>query len=183
MSRFSGKCDCYDSLIAINQYTEEELINNVTIYVGDNVNPLKITRKEDLIPYYPYIISTACFNNKERKSIIHLSSESYVDIEERELLKWNLESVLKYYRKCKRKKIEFDEDDFFSTYGFCADINTMKKLIKRVKENGKKATFEGLHLQHKDYYRQQLVDEMIVNGLNPADYGYERLTNIESNKR
>ena len=47
-------------------------------------------------------------------------------------------------------------------------------LTERVAENGLKTNIDGIHLPGKDYYRQQLVDEMIKHGLNPADWGYER---------
>ena len=48
------------------------------------------------------------------------------------------------------------------------------ELANRVKINGKKASTDGLHLSIYDFYRKELVEEMVKNGLNPADYGYER---------
>lgn len=159
----------------MNQYTLEELQNNVKIYVGDNEKPLKIEKLSDLIPYYPYIISSAYYNNTERKSVICLSSESFVDKEERKLLEFDLKQVLKIYNRCKRKKTEFNVEDVVEK--FCwSDFNkdTITELANRVKENGKKATIVGLHLSMHEHYRQILVNEMLKNGLNITDYGYER---------
>lgn len=39
---------------------------------------------------------------------------------------------------------------------------------------GKKASTNGLHLSIYDFYRKELAEEMVKNGLNPADYGYEQ---------
>ena len=48
------------------------------------------------------------------------------------------------------------------------------ELARRVKENGVKASIDGLHLMIQELYRQELVDEMINNGLDPVNYGYGR---------
>lgn len=174
MSRFSGKCDFADSL-EIHEYTLEELQNNVIIYIGHNTEPLHIESMSDLIPYYPHIIGLGCYNNIERKSEIHLSSESFVDFEERNILEFYLKGLLRIYNRCKRKKIEFNVEDAIKELCW-SDWNKpqITELANRVKEKGKKATIDGIHLTMHEYYRQELVDEMLKNGLNPADYGYER---------
>ena len=180
MSRWSGKCDCFDSLIEIHKYTEEELKNNVKIYIGNNTEPLHIEKMSDLIPYYPYLIAIACYDNVERKSVIRLSSESFVDREERECLEWRLKDLIRIYNRCKRKKIEFDVEDAVKQITWNGwNEEPHRELANRVKENGKKATINGIHLKMHERYRKELVDEMLKNGLNPADYGYERFINEE----
>lgn len=180
MSCYSGKADCYDSLIAIHQYTLEELQNNVQIYIGNNPEPLKIEKMSDLIPYYPYLICVAGYDNKERKATIHLTSESFVDYEERERLELYLKELLRIYNRCKRKKIEFNVDEAVKEVCF-GDYSKeqITELANRVKEHGKKATIDGIHLKMHEYYRQRLVDEMIENGLNPSDFDYGRFVNKE----
>ena len=174
ISRYSGKCDLKDSL-EIHNYTLEELQNNVKIYVGNNTEPLHIEKMADLIPYYPYIVGSACFNNTDRKSVIHLSSESFVDREERECLEWRLKHLLRIYNRCKRKKIAFDVEEAVKEVTWNGwNEEPHRELANRVKEYGKKATIDGIHLRMYEYYRKELSDEMIKNGLNPADYGYER---------
>lgn len=175
MSIYSGKCDFYDSCVMIHKYTLEELQNNVKIYVGDSSEPLHIEKMSDLIPYYPYIIGIASYDNKERKSVIHLSSESFVDREERECLEWRLEHLIKIYNRCKRKKIEFDVDRAVKEITW-NDWNgdAYRELARRVKDLGKKATVDGIHLRMHEIYRQELVKELIRNGVNPADVGYKR---------
>jgi lysyl-tRNA synthetase class I len=174
ISRYSGKCDWCDSL-EIHNYTLEELQNNVKIYIGNNQEPLHISKMSDMIPYYPYLISIACFNNAERKSIIHLSSESFVDREEKECLEFMLGYLLRIYNRCKRKKIEFNVDEALREIVWNGwNEEAYRELANRVKENGKKATIDGIHLRMHEIYRRELASEMIKNGLNPNDYGYGR---------
>ena len=176
MSEYSGKCDLYDTL-SIHKYTEDELKNNVVIYIGDSKIPLQIKSYKSLIPYYPHIVSTGSFNNKERKALIHLTSKSWVDIEEEKSLNLYLSQILKVYNRCKRKKIHFDTNVVRKELGFLFDRedNVVDILVDRVIKYGKKANIDGLHLSFKDqYYRQILVNEMLKNDIDPCDYGYER---------
>lgn len=165
----------------ISNYTLEELQNNVKIYVGyDNPEPLHIEKMEDLIPFYPHIIGSASYNNVERKAIIHLSSESWVDYEERDSLEFKLKKLLTIYNRCKRKKIEFNVDEAVKEVTWNGwNEEPYRELANRVKENGKKATIDGIHLKMHEHYRKELVEEMFRNNLNPADYGYGRFVNKE----
>ena len=162
-------------VLEIHNYTLEELQNDVIIYVGASTEPLHIEKMSDLIPFYPYIISSSYHNNKERKAVIHLTSESYVDREEREILEFRLKYLLRIYNRCKRNKIEFNVEeavDKITWNGWNEDIH--RELANRVKLYGKKATVDGIHLKMHEIYRRELAEEMIRNGLNPADYGLER---------
>lgn len=174
ISKFSGKCDFYDSIVMINKYTIEELQNNVCIYVGKNPEPLHIEKMSDLIVYYPYLVGAAFYDNENRKAVIHLTSESFVDREERECLEFRLKELLKIYNRCKRKKIEFNVDEAVKEVtwnGWNAEAYT--KLAERVKEHGKKATVDGIHLKMHNYYRRELAAEMRRNDMNPEEYGLE----------
>ena len=106
MSKYSGKCDLYDSLIMIKDIKD---YSKVKIYAYNNdIVPLRIDFERDAMPFYPYL--TIMMNgDKDGNTIIHLSSESYVDTDENEHLSWYLEDIKKYWRKCKRKKIEFND--------------------------------------------------------------------------
>lgn len=172
MSRYSGKCDWKDT-IDIHEYTLDDLQNRVKVYVGDSKKPLYIEKMSDMIVYYPYIVSSACFSKEN--STVFLSSESYVDREERDLLKSYMEMIIKIYNRCRRKKTEFIVDDVVNQVCW-HDWNTqaITELVKRVKENGKKASIDGVHLVMHEYYRQELVNEMVKNDVNLADVGYER---------
>ena len=175
MSRYSGKCDVYDSLVMIHEYTDEELRTKVTIFKNDMNSPLLIKSRKDLIPYYAHIISSSCHNNVDRKATIFISSESWVDSEERSSLEWHLKYFLKIYNRCKRKKIEFDvEEALKEVIWHSWNEAPYRELAMRVKEHGKKATVDGIHLRIHEIYRKELAEEMIRNGLNPADYGLER---------
>jgi hypothetical protein len=176
MSKYSGRCDAFDSLVMLHKYTDEELKNNVNIYIGNIRTPLKIESQKDLIPYYAHIVSSAGFDNAERKATVFLTSKSWVDMEEQENLQWRLNSLLRMYNRCKRKKIEFNVDEAVKEITWNGwNEEPHRELAKRVKEYGKKATIDGIHLKMHERYRQELVDTMIENGLDPIFYGdYKR---------
>ena len=73
-----------------------------------------------------------------------------------------MQQILRIQRRCKRKKVEFNVDEVFEEvcypFYFHEEIKT---LIERVKKHGKKATYDGIHLSSKNYYRDKLVEEMI----------------------
>lgn len=160
MSMFSGKCDLYDH---IEIYGLENTLKS-KIYVGwDSDKPLDIKEERDLVPYYPFVISMGAFNNGV--GTIHLMSKSWVNYEEEDTLKFYLEQILKIYRRCKRKKIEFNVDEVWEEVSnIFWKRDEIRELIERVKEHGKKATYDGIHLSSKNYYREQLIKEMIKFG-------------------
>lgn len=106
---------------------------------------------------------------------VYITRESFVDREERENLEFRLKELLRIYNRCKRKKIKFDIDEAVEeiVWNGCNE-EAYKELAKRVAKSGKRATVDGIHLKMHERYRQELVNEMIKNCLNPADYGYER---------
>lgn len=175
MSRFSGKCDFYDCVASF--YTFEEIQNKVKIFVGKSDKPLKIEKMTDLIPYYPYLISLGAYDIVDRTDTVHLTSKSYIDLREQDSLDFILKQILRYYNSCKRKKIIFSVDGAVKKVFAISDKDrdtVATELANRVKINGKKASTDGLHLSIYDFYRKELAEEMVENGLNPADYGYER---------
>lgn len=160
MSRFSGKCDLYDHI----EICGLENTLKSKIYLGwDSDEPLDIKEERDLVPYYPFVISMGAYENGV--GTIHLMSKSWVDYEEESVLEWYLQQILKIQRRCKRKKIEFNIDEVFKEVCYpCYFHEEIRELIERVKECGKKATYDGIHLSSKNYYRNQLVEEMIKFG-------------------
>lgn len=175
MSRFSGKCDFYDCVASF--YTFEEIQNKVKIFVGKSDKPLKIEKMTDLIPYYPYLISLGAYDIVDRTATVHLTSKSYIDLREQDSLDFILKQILRYYNSCKRKKIIFSVDDAVKKVFAISDKDrdtVATELANRIKINGKKASTDGLRLSIYDFYRKELAEEMVKNGLNPADYGYER---------
>lgn len=54
MSKFSGRYDFYDYLHA-HKFTDEDIKNNLYIYIGKTKTPLEINNKKDLIQYYAYV--------------------------------------------------------------------------------------------------------------------------------
>lgn len=184
ISKYSGRFDVFDELVLIQGYTEEELKNNVKIYISNNSTPLKIESYKDVIPYYPYTIAILCCDNKERESTMYISSESFVDRDEREILEIYLKQILEIYNSCKTKEIEFDvekavEKVCFQDYDKCE----IRKLANRVKENGNKTNINDIHLAMHERHRKILVNEMLINNMNPVDYGdYKRFVEKQEDK-
>lgn len=209
MSRWSGKADFADSLWMSAENEEEAFakFNGTKLYIyqplPDDVDFVKALKDgvnipetyykkveyhsiKDLIPLYPHLISMAYYNKSQDggSSIVILSPDSHVDREEQELLEFYLKNLIKVYNRCKRKKIEFDiKEAVRETCWLGHNRNPITKLAYRVKEKGRKASIEGIHLSMQEYYRKQLADEMLKHGIDPCKYGYERfIKNKEVNK-
>ena len=127
--------------------------------------------------WFLWLFSLGAYDNVDRKATVHLTSKSYIDLRERDSLDFVLKQILRYYNSFKLKKIDFSVDGAVKKVFAISDKDrdtVATELANRVKINGKKASTDGLHLSIYDFYRKELVEEMIKNGLNPADYGYER---------
>lgn len=181
MSMFSGKCDCYDGMVAIGceGSTEETLKKNVEkylaktdIYIGFNNYKLKIKADiktyKDLVPCFPKLEIIRCSNNE--KNVIVLSEYSFAEKENEKIWKTNLDILLRYYRKCKRKKIPFDKDEALKILcGMTYEVDEHIKLIDRVMEHGEKATVDGLSTIMVEHYRKYLYEECLDAGYDEAD--------------
>lgn len=102
MGRFTGKSD-FDDWCNMH-YTPETIIEKAVIYLGDA--EIKKDKPEDLIPYYTHLIGSlsAC----PEKQTIFLSSQSWINSEERERIAIMLYGMIKAARKAKKEKAAFD---------------------------------------------------------------------------
>ena len=192
MSNVSGKYDFKDHLW-MSAETEQEAFNKFNgtkLYIiqplpsyftfedadGSNTNipetyyeKVEYSSIKDLIPLYPHLIAFST------GSTVCLSLESFVDREERETLEYMLKNILRIYNRYKRKKVEFDVEEALKVLVWDGwNEEAYRELAYRVKESGKKAAIDNIHLRMHEYYRRELVNELINNGLNPSDYGYGR---------
>ena len=193
MSKFCGKADFYDSLYISTESEEDAFnkFNGTKLYIRQPLpndfnfedalkNKINIPETyykkveyssiKDLIPLYPHLISFSCGD------VVCLSLKSWVDIEERDILEWRLKHFLRVYNRCKRKKIEFNVEEALKEVVWNGyNEEPYRELANRVKEKGKKANINGIHLKIHERYRKDLVEEMLKHGLNPIEYGdYER---------
>lgn len=160
ISVYSGKCDFYDSC---SIHGADEIIKKYNIYAYDNeVIPLKIETEKDLVPYYPYLVRMMS-GGSENGGCIYLSKESFVDSEEQECLRWRLDDLKMYWRRCKRKKVPFDrrEAERLAVGWRGYPENFELELVNRVEKDGEKATLDGIHTPMHESYRQELYDEMV----------------------
>lgn len=102
MGRFTGKSDFEDWCEMHNR--PEDIIANAKVYINDA--KVDIKTPEDLIPFYTHL--TACIASSEGKQTIHLSMESFIDMEEKELLEWRIVELIKVARKAKKYKVPFN---------------------------------------------------------------------------
>lgn len=86
MSRFSGKCDFADT---ISIYGIDFIIKNCKVF--QNQKELKLN-KHSIIKYFPYLVSSMGMN-KNSGGTINLTSESYIDSQNKERIKWYLEDL------------------------------------------------------------------------------------------
>lgn len=164
MSKFSGKCDFGDSVLMFS--SPEEMIKK-EIYINDHL--LKFENVDDLIPYYPYLVSSSSSN------VYHLCSKSFVDEEETEFIGYIIRDAIKLYKRAKLKKIDFTlEFCLKSGFSLSSDILIWWKVVEALKEHPVIATypikefgviewirdkyFADIHTTRATWYREQLLD-------------------------
>ena len=90
MSRYSGKCDFYDHLTILADYSQhfEDIWNVLQKCIVRDIhnNVLHFDKLSDAVPYFPYIIVIGAVEKKEDgpHSTVTLSEESYVDMRRKE---------------------------------------------------------------------------------------------------
>lgn len=180
ISKFSGKCDFCDTISMLGERDGvRNFIENSLIYIGASETPLSVSSEKDLIQYYPYIIVAMYSDNVLGKHIIRLSSESYVDREERSYLEYVVKWLNRIRNRCMRKHITFDiESAVEEVIWNRRDAEQTYELVNRVSNKGKRASIEGIHMSIYEHYRKDLADEMIKEGVDPARYGYERFMEV-----
>lgn len=165
MSIYSGKCDVADWF----EDYDDEMIRKSNFYISGHIVPLRIDNHHDLSPYYPYLIAVGGRDSSGHSSIL-LSEESFVDSEEREMLGWKLCDIQKYYRKCKRKRINYNIDEATSQGCLFCSWDNIRRIAEIVGERGEKVTVEDLISEYKirhpmsELYRKKLFERMIELG-------------------
>ena len=160
MSLYSGKCDFCD----IVEIHNVDNILKSNVYIGWNIIPLRFETEKDLIPYYPYLVASNATTNGVEE--IRLTSESYVDRQERENLELYTKECQKYVNKCKRKK-EFCDISHFDKENDYGYNEIYQEIISRLLmvgfEKDFKFTLDGIYLSSAERYRKELYKEMINN--------------------
>lgn len=151
----------------------EEYLQNSKFYIttpDGKEHRIVINNQKDLCRYYPHLVHMMHCSNGE--SVVHLSSISFIDREEEEMISWIKRDLVKYYNKCKRNKIHYDPDEALEKVIWGKVTEYERILAQRVGEKGEKASIVGLHRSIHDYYRERWFEEMIRQGYteNEADY-------------
>lgn len=168
MSIYSGKCDFYDVFVAIRCNGDEEKIKEklksleLYVYGGDGRgHRVKSETIKDIAKYFPYLDSIRVSNGE--KQVIILSSDSFIDQEEEETKNWKGNYILKYWRKCKRKKIPFTVQGCKDALWFSDDEN-FTEMIRRVEKDGDKADFSDIHFSLWEWNRRRWFEVMVELG-------------------
>ena len=182
----SGRADFED--VCTMHHSPEEILSKYEIYASINdIIPLKIQTEKDLVAYYPYLVSTMS-SNKEEGGVIRLSQKSYINMEEEESLTYKLNNLIKYYKKCKRKKMPFNKNEALKKINYAGDYPQQYEidLVNRVAEFGTKATIEDIHDSWHDKMRKEWFEVMVENGWDESIayrwiFGWKRW--LEHNKK
>ena len=169
MSRFCGKCDFYDGFVAIRCDCDEEKVaeelKKLKLYVhgkdGRN-HRVKSDTIKDIAKYYPYL-EAVMYGSKDEGSVVILSSDSFIDIEEAEHRQYKINDVLKYWRKCKREKKPFAEEECLEKLWWTKD-DSLKEIVHRIAEKGDKAEFDDIHMPMWEHNRRRWFEEMVNVG-------------------
>ena len=169
MSQFSGKCDFYDGFVAISCNGDDKLIkqnlNKLKLYVygkDDRGHLVKSDTIKDIVKYYPYIEGLVYQDG--RKRVVHLSSDSFIDREERENIGYYIDDVRKYRNRCKRKKEEFTVEKCVERFSMWGNQKLYKEIATRYINYGNKAEFDDIHDYLHEHYRRIWFDEMVRVG-------------------
>lgn len=176
MSKYSGKCDFYD-FIATNG--AEKVLNQKSVYLGQNIVPLAFKTPSDLVPYYPHIVSIFYGDT------IRITTESYIDVQERMTVKDNYNFLIKEMSKLHGN---FNEEQIFEKIvrqwiGYWSDVKKeyyISLIRVALKYNcDKNANLNYVHMPVYDMYRGFLYEEMLNNFWPEEDaykwcYGLER---------
>lgn len=187
MSKYCGKADLCDSImIDLDSGTSWDTIvksYHLSKHNRDGtVTEIPISCKEDFIQYYPYIIISGAWS-KENGSHLMLSSESYVDFENRERIKIYIEMFKRDFdkrkRRCKREHKEFDLYEYAtewvndtSKHWGKLDAACVDAITQAIDNNFELDKIKYGYTNMAKYYRNLLRQEMLDNGLDPEKYGY-----------
>lgn len=167
MSKFCGKCDFYDHLWMSND-TEEVIKElqktDVYIYGKDRRrHKVEVNTIKDAAKYYPYIIAISASDKNHR--FIILSSNSFIDEEEEEFLGFDINAVIRYWKKCKRNKEKFDKNKCYEEIIWGNKENpVLREIINRIEKNGDKADFSDIHLSSFERHRKDWYEELVGLG-------------------
>lgn len=171
MSEFSGKCDFFDSVVAIHCDGDtgeklEEFLARTDIYVlgkDGRDHKIEVNNEKDACKYYPYLESIAAFNLHEGRNCIHLASDSFIDQEEREHIGWHIRDGKKYWNRCKRNKTVPSVEEYLEQSYWSVDYLD-RTIIERLIKDGNKAEFDDLHDWLHEHFRKKWYEEMIRVG-------------------
>ena len=146
MSKWTGKSDFCDWCEMHN--SPQTIVEKATVYMGHA--KLSINKESDLLPYYTNLISSMA-SNQEGQSI-HLTQDSFIDIEEKEFLSTKVYSAIRWKRKADKEKVQFNYKYIQAQKDFWTDeLALWNKIISIMNKNPEIAK---VHLNKE--YRQAL---------------------------
>ena len=144
MSRFSGKCDFADT---ISIYGIDFIIKNCKVF--QNQKELKLN-KHSIIKYFPYLVSSMGMS-KDSGGTINLTSESYVDSQNKEIIKWYLEDL---------QKIKEGEEPFF---GNSFELRIIKSIDEdsSISSERKEELINSFQISSAIFFKVELCKEYL----------------------
>lgn len=167
MSKFCGKCDVYDSFIAIQEMDDTSDWSKVSIFQCDedlNKHDLNIKSYKDLVPYFPHLVQYS--SSRDGEVVACITNKSFVDMENEERINGIYYRAKRYYNRCKRKGIDFDIEEALKHVCFSSFGNDLEREVcERVKKHPyAKNDLTGLYYSFYEHYKEALMLEMLKSG-------------------
>lgn len=104
MSIFSGKFDFHDEIEIFGL----DYILKAKVYIGDSQSPLSLNSLKDCVPYFPYVVTIAAYNDNP---VLRLSDRSWVDIEEERYGHMDIHDRYREFLKKEMEKYNIERSD------------------------------------------------------------------------
>lgn len=147
MSKFCGKCDLYDCEVVIHGERYPNYWENLKLYMYhkdcEDAEKIEINSAKDLVLYYPFIECSSGGSGSVRS--VFINELSSITKENYELLEFYKQGFVKFYNKCKRKKVSYIPEEAFNEVVWSKDNRSdLLELAKRVGEKKNRADYRDL---------------------------------------
>lgn len=170
MSKFSGKCDLYDTLFMNSSdpwYSSEEFRRSVELIVDGKT--VRNECEKDLVPYYGYVAGTIA-STKGKGMRFVTGARSWVDFRDMETLSYMLADAKHFVGKERRAKRDITEEDVVSYVSerWTRHPRECAEVVKLFMAGNRGTCIPDvpsvIRLETSDFYRDELVGEMLKWG-------------------
>lgn len=177
MSRYSGKCDIYDTFENGDDTFDTDKIRRTEFF--QNGEKLNINTERQLALYFPFIVASM-FHVKNDKCVCNISSMSYMRRSEIENIEFYLDQIRKEKRMCKLRGEEPTPERIIERrFSWISNGKTKESIISLIeKSSGKgRKKYDDVRLDIYDYTRQRWYNDLISKYNYPREFAYDWVMN------